>query len=57
MAGGIVLGSVVVSTISTTILCYISVAINASFMTFDMCKIRKNNIDQMFLVFSKFKLY
>ena len=56
MAGGIVLGSVVVyavSAVSVDVLLYISVAIKASFLKLDMCNICKNNIAKMFLDFFK----
>ena len=43
-AGGIVLGSVAVSAISTDVLLYISVAIKASFLELGMCYICKNKI-------------
>ena len=43
-AGGIVLGSVAVSAVSTDVLPYISVAIKASFLKLGMCNICKNNI-------------
>ena len=52
-AGGIVLGSVAVSTISVDILLYISVAIKASFLKLGMCNICKNNIAKMVLDFFK----
>ena len=50
-AGGIVLGSVAVSTVSADVLLYISVAIKASFLKLGMCNICKNNIAKMFLDF------
>ena len=53
-AGGIVLGSVVVSAVSAVsadVLPYISVAIKASFLKLGMCNICKNNIAKMFLDF------
>ena len=56
-AGGIVLGSVAVSTISAVpavsadVLPYISVAIKASFLKLGMCNICKHNIAKMFLDF------
>ena len=50
-AGGIVLGSVAVSTVSADVLPYISVAIKASFLKLGMCNICKNNIAKMFLNF------
>ena len=50
-AGGIVLGSVAVSTVSADVLPYISVAIKASFLKLGMCNICKNNIAKMFLEF------
>ena len=50
-AGGIVLGSVAVSAVSTDVLPYISVAIKASFLKLGMCNICKNNIAKMFLDF------
>ena len=53
MAGSIVLGS---DAVSADVLLYISVAIKASFLKFDMCNICKNNIAKMFLVFSNFKI-
>ena len=59
MAGGIVLGSVAVSavsTISADVLLYISVAIKASFLKLAMCNICKKNIANMFLDFFKFKI-
>ena len=56
MAGGIVLGSVAVSAVSTDVLPYISVAIKASFLKLGMCNICKNNIAKMFLDFLKFKI-
>ena len=61
IAGGIVLGSVAVSAVSTVpavptvsavstdVLPYISVAIKASFLKLGMCNICKNNIAKMFL--------
>ena len=55
--GGIVLGSVAVSAISTVsavstdVLPYISVAIKASFLKLRMWNICKNNIAKMFLDF------
>ena len=52
MAGGIVLGSVAVSTVSTVsadVSPYISVAIKASFLKLGMCNKCKNNIAKMFL--------
>ena len=49
--GGIVLGSVTVSAVSTDVLLYISVAIKASFLKLGMCNICKNNIAKMFLDF------
>ena len=58
-AGGIVLGSVAVSTVSAVsavsadVLPYISVAIKASFLKLGMCNICKNNIAKMFLDFFK----
>ena len=52
-AGGIVLGSVAVSAVSTDALLYISVAIKASFLKLGMCNICKNNIAKMFLDFFK----
>ena len=52
-AGGIVLGSVAVSAVSTDVLPYISVAIKASFLKLGMCNICKNNIAKMFLDFLK----
>ena len=55
MAGGIVLGSVAVSTVSADVLLYISVAIKASFLKLGMGNICKNNIAKMFLDF--FKMY
>ena len=58
-AGGIVLGSVAVSTVSAVsadVLLYISVAIKASFLKLGMCNICKNNIAKMFLDFLKFKI-
>ena len=51
--GGIVLGSVAVSTVSADVLPYISVAIKASFLKLGMCNICKNNIAKMFLDFFK----
>ena len=62
MEGGIVLGSVTVSTVSTAsavsayVLLYISVAIKASFLKVGMCNICKNNITTMFSDFLKFKI-
>ena len=55
-AGGTVLGSVAVSTISADVLPYISVAIKASFLKLGMCNICKNNIAKMFFDFFFFKL-
>ena len=52
-AGGIVLGSVAVSAVSTDVLLYILVAIKASFLKLGMCNICKNNIAKMFLNFFK----
>ena len=52
-AGGIVLGSVAVSTVSADVSPYISVVIKASFLKFAMCNICKNNIAKMFLDFFK----
>ena len=58
MAGGIVLGSVTVSAVSSDVLPYISVAIKASFLKFGMCNICKNNIAKMFLdLFFNLKLF
>ena len=54
--GGIVLGSVAISAVSTVsmdVLLYISVAINASFLKLGMCNICENNIAKMFLDFLK----
>ena len=51
--GGIVLGSVAVSAVSTDVLPYISVAIKASFLKLGMYNICKNNIAKMFLDFFK----
>ena len=51
MAGGIALGSFAVSTVSSNVLPYISAAIKASFLTFNMCDIYKNNIAKIVLVF------
>ena len=60
MAGGIVLGSVAVSTVSAVsadVMLYILVAIKASFLKLGMCNICKNNIAKMFLdFFFKFKI-
>ena len=58
-AGGIVLGSVAVSAVSSVsadVLLYISVAIKASFFKLGMCNICKNNIAKMFLDFFKIKI-
>ena len=52
-AGGIVLDSIAVSTVSTDVLLYISVAIKARFFRLGMCNICKNNIAKMFLDFFK----
>ena len=57
-AGGIVLGSVAASAVSTDVLPYISVVIKASFLKLGMCNICKNNIAKMFLDFKKnFELF
>ena len=52
-AGGIVLGSVAFSAVSSDVLSYISVAIKASFLKLGMCNIRNNNIAKLFLDFFK----
>ena len=58
MAGSIVLGSFAVSVISADVLLYISVAIKASFIKFDMCNICKNKIAEMLSIFfSKFQIF
>ena len=57
MAGGIVLGSVAVSAVSSIsavsadVLPYISVAIKAGFLKLGMCNICKNSIAKTFLDF------
>ena len=57
MAGGVVLGSVAVSVVSTDFLLYISVAIKASLIKFDMRNICKNKIAEMFNFFFQIQIF